>query len=165
MDSWSLHSKYSEDDKTQDLLELVGDRESVVRAVSTYSELHELIASLSNKLSRVSSNIDKEFLASYRVHMLSIQSEIKTLKKDIVKGEQALNNDGTVAKLEKEVKWFSGMTIIYYFNNRDIFVIEYILDECTRLKAHIAAMENDTHVCYSIRYNGKNKIFTIFLLL
>jgi hypothetical protein len=40
--------------------------------------------------------------------MLSVQSEIKTLKEDVLKGEQALNSDGTVAKLETEVKWFIG---------------------------------------------------------
>jgi hypothetical protein len=60
-------------------------------------------------MSEVSANVDQEFLSSYRVHMLSIQSEIKNLKLDVMKGEEALKSDGTVAKLEKEVKWFAGL--------------------------------------------------------
>ena len=52
--------------------------------------------------------VDKEFLSAYRVHMLSIQTEIKRLKQDVAKGEQILNSDATVAKLENEAKWFSG---------------------------------------------------------
>lgn len=40
--------------------------------------------------------------------MLSIQMEIKDLKMEVEKGEAALKSDGTVAKLETEVKWFIG---------------------------------------------------------
>ena len=124
--SWNMReSKNDNETKTAAMLvEKLGDRPSSLQVIKNYGDLHALIASLSQKLTAVSSNVDKEFLSSYRVHMISIQSEIKNLKKDIVKGEQALNNDGTVAKLEYEVKWF--------------------VDECTRLKAHCEAMENDT---------------------
>lgn len=99
------------------------DRETYVRAHRTYDDLHELLGSLSNKLSDVSSNVDKEFLAAYRVHMLSIQSEIKELTDEVNRGVQALNSDGDVAKLEKEVNWF--------------------IEESTRLRVHYTSMEKD----------------------
>ena len=43
--------------------------------------------------------------------MLSIQMEIKDLKMEVEKGEAALKSDGTVAKLETEVKWFIGTPV------------------------------------------------------
>lgn len=99
------------------------DRESLLRVRSTKKELHKLLNNLAGKLTEVSSNVDKEFLSSYRVHMLSIQNEIKNLKQDVIQGEQDLNSDVEVAKLETEVKWFA--------------------DECNRLTSHQIAMEND----------------------
>jgi len=100
-----------------------GDRESLLRVRSTKKDLHDLLNNLAVKLTEVSSNVDKEFLSSYRVHMLSIQNEIKNLKQDVIQGEQDLNSDVEVAKLETEVKWFA--------------------DECNRLTSHQIAMEND----------------------
>jgi len=100
------------------------NRPSLVKVRKTYTALNDLLGNLSNKLSDVSSNVDREFLSSYRVHMLSIQSEIKNLKREVASGEQALNNDGSVAKLESEVNWF--------------------IDECTRLKVQFKTMESDS---------------------
>lgn len=73
-----------------------------------YADLHNLLRQLSTKLTDLSASVDQEFLSSYRVHMLSIQMEIKDLKMEVEKGEAALKSDGTVAKLEAEVKWFVG---------------------------------------------------------
>lgn len=100
-----------------------GDSDTIANVRTRYNDLHDLLKSLSTKLSNVSSNVDQEFLCSYRVHMLSIQSEIKHLKEDVKKGEQALNSDGEVAKLETEVKWF--------------------LDECSRLRLNYNSMDSD----------------------
>lgn len=88
-----------------------------------YTDLHDLLGQLPKKLNKVSNNVDKEFLSAYRVHMVSIQAELKGLKQDVSKGEQLLNSDVTVAKLENEAKWFT--------------------DECTRLKTHFDAMTED----------------------
>lgn len=52
-------------------------------------------------------DVDKEFLSSYRVHMLAIQSEIKNLSEEVEKGVQALKSDQTIAKLEEEVNIFN----------------------------------------------------------
>ena len=80
-----------------------------------YNDLHHILKQLSNKLTDLSSSVDQEFLSSYRVHMLSIQMEIKDLKMEVEKGEAALKSDGTVAKLETEVKWFIGKLQNYHF--------------------------------------------------
>jgi hypothetical protein len=86
----------------------VADPSSLQRVRGDYRKLHTLIDSLSSQLSNVSKQVDQDFLSSYRVHMLNVQSEIKKLKSDVTRGEQALNSDATVAKLETETKWFSG---------------------------------------------------------
>jgi hypothetical protein len=89
----------------------ITNRPSYLKAHKEYDELHGLLGNLTGKLSDVSKHVDKEFLASYRVHMLSIQSEIKSLREDVEKGVQALKSDGNVAKLEMEVNWFVGMRL------------------------------------------------------
>lgn len=86
----------------------IPDPPALSKVRKNYSDLQELLHALPNKLSSVSSRIDEEFLSSYRVHMLSIQSELKKLKQDVTKGEQVLNSDVAVAKLEQEAKWFAG---------------------------------------------------------
>ena len=102
------------------------DPPSISKVRDNYQNLQDLLANLPQKLNVVSNQVDKEFLSSYRVHMLSIQTELKNLKHDVNKGEQALNSDATVAKLETETKWFS--------------------DECGRLQIHYDAMFKDVEV-------------------
>lgn len=55
-------------------LELVRER---------YSNLNNLIGNLSTKLGEVSSNIDNEFLSAYRVHMVEVQEDLKSLKQQV----------------------------------------------------------------------------------
>ena len=62
------------------------DRESLLRARDQYEDVKGLIGELSTKLSKVSSHIEKEFLAAYRVHMLSVQEELRDLREAVVQG-------------------------------------------------------------------------------
>lgn len=110
----------------------ITDRQPYLKAHKNYDELHDLLGNLQGKLSEVSKDVDKEFLASYRVHMLSIQTEIKNLREDVDKGVQALKSDGNVHKLELEVNWF--------------------VEECTRLRLHYTTMEND---CFQMQSRYK----------
>ena len=48
-----------------------------------YNDLNHLIGDLSAKLSEVSSSIDQEFLSAYRVHMVDVQEDLKTLKQQV----------------------------------------------------------------------------------
>jgi len=86
------------------------DRESLKIVRGDNDVLKMLIASLSSKLTNVSSHIEKEFLSAYRVHMLSVQEELRDLKSQVVDAEVALNDDEEVSRLEHEVTWFSDET-------------------------------------------------------
>lgn len=96
MEKNDFHSKY--------------DRESLKKVRGDYGVCKTLIGSLSSKLTKVSSHIEKEFLAAYRVHMLSVQEELRDLKNQVVDAEVYLNNDEEVSRLEHEVTWFSDET-------------------------------------------------------
>lgn len=52
---------------------------------SRYSNLNQLICDLSIKLSEVSFNVDNEFLSAYRVHMVEVQEDLKSLKLQVKK--------------------------------------------------------------------------------
>jgi hypothetical protein len=128
----------------------ITNRPSYLKAHKEYDELHGLLGNLTGKLSDVSKHVDKEFLASYRVHMLSIQSEIKSLREDVEKGVQALKSDGNVAKLEMEVNWFVGMRLrhrLHWSGGTHVYFGINRLEECTRLRLHYTTMENDCLVC------------------
>eukprot|EP01031_Cornospumella_fuschlensis_P037933 gene37933-46085_t len=110
----------------------VEDPESLLRARQNYHDLQDLLNSLGAKLTNVSTHVDAEFLSSYRVHMLQIQSEMRHLKQEVTKSEQRLNDDVQVARLETEAKWF--------------------MEECTRLRNHYDAMKSD---CEQMKYRLK----------
>lgn len=82
------------------------DRQSLVNVRKRFLCLQDLINQLPRQVSNVASNAENEFLAAYRVHMLSIQAELKDLNEQVAKAEEQLNDDGHVAKLEHEVSWF-----------------------------------------------------------
>jgi len=86
------------------------DRESLQLVRGDYDVMKTLIGSLSSKLTNVSSHIEKEFLSAYRVHMLSVQEELRDLKSQVTDAEVALNDDEEVSRLEHEVTWFSDET-------------------------------------------------------
>lgn len=87
------------------------DRESLLRVRDKYEDVKTLIGELSYKLTKVSSHIEAEFLSAYRVHMLSVQEELRDLRDQVVKAEEALNEDNEVSALESEVKWFTDETL------------------------------------------------------
>ena len=53
---------------------------SLLNVRSRFHELEDLIGDLGDKISNVASSQEKEFLSAYRVHMLSVQLELKELK-------------------------------------------------------------------------------------
>ena len=85
--------------------------------------MKSLIGELGTKLSKVSSHIEKEFLAAYRVHMLSVQEELQDLREAVVQAEKNLKEDHEVSTLESEVSWFT--------------------EETTRLRNQANAMKED----------------------
>ena len=86
------------------------DRDSLLRTREQYEDVKGLIGELGTKLSKVSSHIEKEFLAAYRVHMLSVQEELRDLREAVVQAEKNLKEDHEVSTLESEVSWFTEET-------------------------------------------------------
>jgi chromosome segregation ATPase len=82
------------------------DRESLSRTREKYSELKDFLTNVSDKLSTLYNFNEKEFLGTYRVHTLDLQSEIKYLKDKVRVAEEILNDDNTVSSLEREANWF-----------------------------------------------------------
>jgi len=116
------------------------ERPAVQEARRRYNLVNGLLGQLSNKLTGVSSNIESEFLAAYRVHMMAIQVEIKELKQRITQAEVALKEDGQVAKLESEVTWFS--------------------NESIRLRTHTSNMQKDMqNIVYRIETLREQKAY------
>lgn len=105
------------------------DRESLLGVRERYDSMQQLIGQLSRKVSNVATNSENEFLAAYRVHMLSVQTELKNLNEQVAKAEEQLNDDGNVAKLEHEVSWFR--------------------DETFRLKTNTESMRKDLQAMVS----------------
>mmetsp|Transcript_6796 Transcript_6796/g.10224 ORF Transcript_6796/g.10224 Transcript_6796/m.10224 type:complete len:415 (-) Transcript_6796:134-1378(-) len=97
--------------RPQKSFESVHDRESLHNVRDKYSDLNEMIESLNEKLNVVASVQEKEFLSAYRVHMLSVQLELKELKLKVAKAEMSLQDDGEVSKLEEECNWFRTETM------------------------------------------------------
>jgi len=116
------------------------DRKSLLDVRARYDGLQVLMSQLSNKLSCVSTQIEGDFLSAYRVHMLSIQTELRDLKMQVSKAEEALNDDKQVAQLEHEVSWFS--------------------EETTRLQNHATSMQKDmSHIVSRIEALREQRLF------
>lgn len=118
----------------------VPDPDCLKYARQNFHELQSLLNNVQSKLSQVSAQVDMEFLSSYRVHILSVQSELKRLKHEVTKGEQALNSDSQVSKLENEVKWFT--------------------DECSRLRVHHDAMDKDYKQVSPLSLRGRKSVLS-----
>lgn len=86
------------------------DRPKLSDARKLYDQLRDLVDNLSPKLTTLYNYNEKEFLSSYRVHTLHIQSEMKSLKDRVRIAEDALNDDKVVATLEKDANWFRDET-------------------------------------------------------
>lgn len=105
-------------------------------AKKSHQDLLNLLSQLSSKLSGVSKHVDEEFLSAYRVHMISIQQELKNLKQQQLYEEELLKSDVIVAKLENEKQWF--------------------IEECKRLEENLLSIKNDYNHLKS-KYNNIKK--------
>lgn len=79
---------------------------SLLKAREKYNQLTGFIDNISVKLNTLYGFNEREFLSTYRVHTLDLQSEIKYLKEKVKAAEDILNDDTTVASLEREANWF-----------------------------------------------------------
>lgn len=82
------------------------DPESLLQVRSKFDDLKDFVENIHVKLNSLYNYNEKEFLATYRVHTLDLQSEIKYLKEKVKVAEDILNDDTTVSSLEREANWF-----------------------------------------------------------
>lgn len=73
---------------------------------SIFNELDEAVVNLPRAIEDVALSFEKEFLTTYRIHIMSIHEEMKVLKDKIKAAQEAININATVAKLEHMVNWF-----------------------------------------------------------
>ena len=62
----------------------LGNNKLKAKVKERHIALNGMIDNLSVLLSDVSSNIDREFLAAYKSHVVEVQSELKSLKQQVI---------------------------------------------------------------------------------
>ena len=83
---------------------LIGDQLENIH--DNFEALDSAVENLPNAIEEVAFSFEKEFLTTYRIHIVSIQEEMKVLKDKIKKAQEALNDNAVVSKLEDVVNWF-----------------------------------------------------------
>ena len=77
---------------------------SYAATVQKYEELTRVIQGLSQSLSRIVTNQENEFIASYRVHMLQVALELKELQSRVEREE--MYNDSVMLHIEEGMNWY-----------------------------------------------------------
>lgn len=81
---------------------------SYVSTTKRFEELSSVINGLSGSLSKIVTNQENEFIASYRVHMLQVELELKELRARVEKEE--MYNDNVMSQIEEGMNWYKDQT-------------------------------------------------------
>ncbi|ETV86231.1 hypothetical protein, variant [Aphanomyces astaci] len=71
-----------------------------------YTQLHDVVGSLSEKITAVLVRQEKDFLAAYRAHMYNVQKELHDTKEKILRNETLENKSEKIKLLEEERDWY-----------------------------------------------------------
>lgn len=71
-----------------------------------HAQLHEVVGSLSEKISAVLGRQEKDFLAAYRAHMYNVQKELHELREKMRRNETVENKTEKIKKIEEERDWY-----------------------------------------------------------
>ena len=77
---------------------------SLATTLHKYEELTAVIQGLSQSLSKIVTDQENEFIASYRVHMLQVALELKELQSRVEKEE--MYNDNVMLHIEEGMNWY-----------------------------------------------------------
>lgn len=80
---------------------------------AVFNELDDAVINLPKAIEDVALSFEKEFLTTYRIHIMSIHEEMKVLKDKIQAAQEAINANTTVAKLEHMVNWFRNQAEVH----------------------------------------------------
>ncbi|OWZ13121.1 hypothetical protein PHMEG_00013615 [Phytophthora megakarya] len=71
-----------------------------------HAQLHDVVGSLSEKISAVLARQERDFLAAYRAHMYNVQKELHEMREKIHRNETVENKSEKIKKLEDERDWY-----------------------------------------------------------
>jgi cob(I)alamin adenosyltransferase len=71
-----------------------------------HAQLHEVVGTLSEKISAVLGRQERDFLAAYRAHMYNVQKELHEMREKMQRNETAENKTEKVKKIEEERDWY-----------------------------------------------------------
>ncbi|KAF0693580.1 Aste57867_15445 [Aphanomyces stellatus] len=78
----------------------------MVNVREKYAQLHDVVGSLSDKITAVLVRQEKDFLAAYRAHMYNVQKELHDTKEKILRNETLENKSEKIKLLEEERDWY-----------------------------------------------------------
>ncbi|ETK82809.1 hypothetical protein F441_12139 [Phytophthora nicotianae CJ01A1] len=71
-----------------------------------HAQLHDVVGSLSEKISSVLARQERDFLAAYRAHMYNVQKELHEMREKIHRNETVENKSEKIKKIEDERDWY-----------------------------------------------------------
>ncbi|KAG7383999.1 hypothetical protein PHYBOEH_009672 [Phytophthora boehmeriae] len=71
-----------------------------------HAQLHDVVGSLSEKISAVLARQERDFLAAYRAHMYTVQKELHDMREKIHRNETVENKSEKIKKIEDERDWY-----------------------------------------------------------
>ncbi|KAE8987202.1 hypothetical protein PR001_g19064 [Phytophthora rubi] len=71
-----------------------------------HAQLHDVVGSLSEKISAVLARQERDFLAAYRAHMYNVQKELHEMREKIHRNETVENKSEKIKKIEDERDWY-----------------------------------------------------------
>ncbi|RLN88886.1 hypothetical protein BBJ28_00017346 [Nothophytophthora sp. Chile5] len=71
-----------------------------------HAQLHDVVGSLSEKISAVLARQERDFLAAYRAHMYTVQKELHEMREKIHRNETVENKTEKIKKIEDERDWY-----------------------------------------------------------
>ncbi|KAG2765862.1 hypothetical protein PC129_g18609 [Phytophthora cactorum] len=71
-----------------------------------HAQLHDVVGSLSEKISSVLARQERYFLAAYRAHIYNVQKELHEMREKIHRNETVENKSEKIKKIEDERDWY-----------------------------------------------------------
>ncbi|DBA04311.1 TPA: hypothetical protein N0F65_002073 [Lagenidium giganteum] len=85
---------------------MVEEPAAMVLVREKHAQLHEVVASLSEKITAVLGRQEKDFLAAYRAHMYNVQKELHDMREKMHRNETVENKTEKIKKIEEERDWY-----------------------------------------------------------
>ena len=71
-----------------------------------YGQLKEVMGTFNDKVSKVLSDAENQFLQAYRAHMTDVHRELQMLRSKLAEAETSLQKDEQIQSLERDCVWY-----------------------------------------------------------